>query len=246
MFRQSTKDSILSIGLHINGCEWSSSVFEVVVRVATLLAYADGARAVPTAPATATVTAGVGSPNNDEDGQTASAQAVVSDANADDDDDAEGRFDDYCVPWDAWGPRTTTVSDSSSMDWRYVLGERRATMERYTNQICIHDYNPYRIQQARASLAAKNLVVHGREDFHEQGGDEGQWNAGTFHPKVTRRIIESSMVQGGQWFQKDVTTALPHLEIVVDVPGCSAIYMEQDQILLHVGELDKVSGVVPL
>jgi hypothetical protein len=162
---------------------------------------------------------------------------VVGDANAD--DDAEGRFDDSCVPWDAWGPRTTTVSDSSPVDWIYVLGERRATIGRYAKHICIHDYNPYRIQQARAFLTAKD-----RKDFQEQDY-ERMSNGGIYHPNVTRRIIESSMVQGGQWFEKDVTTALPHLEIVVDVPGCRDIYMEQDQILLHVRSAT-VSGVVPL
>jgi hypothetical protein len=242
IFRQSTKDSIVSIELHINGCEGWSSLFEVIVRCTTLLAYADGARAVPTAPAT--VTAGAGSPIKDGDGRSASAQAVLGGVNAE--DDVEGHIDDEGVPWSVWGPRATTVSDSSDhghVDWRYVLGERRAMIGRDTDQICIHDYNPYRIRQARV---AKNLGVHGWGDSHEQGEDEGQWNRDKSHPKVTRRIIESSTIRGGQWFQEDVTTALPHLEIVVDVPWCRAFYMEQDQILLHVGDLDKVSGVVLL
>jgi hypothetical protein len=64
----------------------------------------------------------------------------VDDANAY--NDAEGGVDDG-VPWDAWGPRATTVSDDWHTDRRYVLGERRATTKSDPDRICIRDYNPY-------------------------------------------------------------------------------------------------------
>ena len=36
-------------------------------------------------------------------------------------------------------------------------------------------------------------------------------------------------------------TALPHLDVEVDVPGYREICLEQDQVLVCVGDLDKVS-----
>jgi hypothetical protein len=108
--------------------------------------------------------------------------------------------------------------------------------------MCIRDYNPYRIRQARAFMMAKGLRGHGWGDSHEEE-DEEEENAEAFHPKVTRRIIERSTIQGGECFEEDVTTELPHLETKVDVPGCRAIYLEQDKIVLRVDDLDKVSGM---
>jgi hypothetical protein len=245
MFRQSTKDSIVSVMICILGCEGESRTFEVVVRCATLLAYADGARMVPTA--TAAVAADAESWNGGGDGRSASAQAQagVGDANAD--NDAGVGTDDDSVPWDAWGPRATAVSDDEHVEWSYLLGERRATIEQGVDQICIRDYNPYRIRQAsRASMVAKGPRVsgHGLGDSHEEEEeDRGEVNADTFHPGVTGRIVESITVWGGEWFEEDVTTALPHWDIKVDVPGCRAIYMEQDQVLLRVDDIGKVSGM---
>ena len=42
----------------------------------------------------------------------------------------------------------------------------------------------------------------------------------------TRRIIEGRMLPREDLFQEDVTTALPYPENVVNVLGCTAIYME--------------------
>jgi hypothetical protein len=229
MFRQSTEDSILSIMM---GCSGRSNAFEVVVRYATLLAYADGARVVLTA--TAAVATDQELSNGDGDGQLAPVQAVMEDVNID--NDVGGGVDDG-VPWDAWGPRATTA-DEAHGGWCYVLGERRAAIEQGADQICIRDYNPYRIRRARASMVAKDLGGRGWVDPHEEEG-----NAYTFRPRVIRKITEMGEISGGDLFQGDVTTGLPYLDTVVDVPGCRAIYMEQDHILLHVDDLDQVSWI---
>jgi hypothetical protein len=126
------------------------------------------------------------------------------------------------------------VSDNTQVGERFsLLGERIATIE---HRICIRDYNPYRIRQAKASTAAKGFGRQGEED-------EGEGNADTFYLSVNRRITERSTLQGGEWFQEDVTTSLPHLVSEVDVPGCRAINMEQDKVLFRVDDLDKVSGM---
>jgi hypothetical protein len=85
---------------------------------------------------------------------------------------------------------------------------------------------------------AKDLGGHGWGNSHEEEG-----NAHTFRPRVVRKITEMSEISGGEWFQEDVIMGLPYLDIVVDVPECRAIYMEQDHILLHVDDLDKVSWI---
>jgi hypothetical protein len=241
MFRQSTKESIVSIVMQIEGCEGRLRTFEFVVRCATLLAYADAARlVVPTD--TDTVAADAESSNGDGDGRLASAQAqaqaqvVVGDVNT------EER-----VPWAAWGPRATALVDQTHVGWRYLLGERRATIEQGVHRIRIRDYNPYRIRQAKASMVAKGLGRHELGDSHEHEGedssDEGEGIVDPFHPHGIRRITESSTTRAGDWFEEDVRTALPHLDVTVDVPGCKAIYMEQDQVLLQVDDLGKVSGL---
>jgi hypothetical protein len=236
MLCRSTEDGILSIELHIEGPR--SRTFEVIVRRATLLAYADGARVVTTA--IATVAAGAETSNGDGQMTSAQVQDVVGDVNAS--NDTKGSLDDGSVPWDEWGPRATTVSDVEHLDWIDLLGEQRATIEQ-VGQIRIRDYNPYRIQQARASKVAKGLGSHGWGDSHEEEEDEGDGNVDTFHPKVTCRIVERSTIQGEEWFEEDVTTTLPHLEIDLDVPGCRGIFMDQNQVLLQVDDINKVSGL---
>jgi hypothetical protein len=183
-----------------------------------LLAYADGVSVVRTA--SASIAADAKASNRDGGGQSAvdQAQAVVGDANAD--NDAKGGIGDVGVPWDAWGPRATAASEYSHVGGRVVFGERMATIEAYPKfQICIRDYNSYGIRQARAPLVAKG---HGDGwcASRGEGQDEGE-NARTFHPKVTRRVAESSTLQGGQWFEEGVTTALPHLDVDVDLPSGS-------------------------
>jgi hypothetical protein len=237
MFHQLMKDSILKVMMYVMGCEGQSRAIDVVVRCATLLTYADGAHVVP--PATATVASDAESSDGDGDGRSASA-----------DNDAKGGTGDDGVPWDAWGPRATAMSDRE-YDWEiwsHLLGERMSTIENIFGQfeprISIRDYNPYRIRQARASMMAKGPAGHGGEDSHgEEEGDEGEGIAHTLHPKGTRRIIESSTIRGGDCFQEDITTALAHLDVEVDVPGCTAIFMEQNQVLFHLEDADEVSGM---
>ena len=226
IFRQSAKDSIVSVVMHIDGCGGQRRTFEFVVRCNTLLAYADAARLAPT------VTVATDAKSSDGDATQAQAQAVV---------DAEGS-----VPWAAWGPRVTAVSDQTHVGWRYLLGERRTTIEEGVHRIRIRDYNPYRIGQAKASMVAKGLGRHELGDSHEQHegedwSDEVEGIVDPFHPHGTRRITESSTTRAGDWFEQDVRTALPYLDVEVDVPGCREIYMEQDQILIRVDDLDKVS-----
>ena len=227
MFRQSTRDSIVSVVMEIVGCEGRLRTFEVVVRCATLLAYADAAAAAA---------ARMPESSNGESAQAQDVDVVVG--------DAEG------VRWEAWGPRATAMSDHTHVGWRYMLGERGATIEHDEHQIRIRDYNPYRIRQAKASLVTKGPGGHhaghglGEEDSHEE---DGKGNADRAHPDGTRRITEgSTTVLGGEWFEQDVSTALPHLDTVVDVPGCTAIYMEQDEIMLPVDDLGQVSGMMCL
>ena len=193
IFRQSMKDSVVSvvIGLDVRGAHLRH--FEVIVRCGTLLSYADGVHVVPPA-------------------------SVVGDVDA-----KEGNEGDV-VPWDAWGPRATifTALNATPVGWRNVFGERMATIEK-GGRIRIRDYNSYRIRQARDS----NVGL-------DQNG--------------TRRIVEGSTTKRGVWFEEDVTTMLPYLEIVVDALGCKVyrdIYLEQDEILLRVDDLqaDEVSGM---
>jgi len=193
IFRQSARDSVVSVVMGIVGCEGRLRNFEVVVRCDTLLSFADGVHAVPTA-------------------------AVVGDVNPKEDDE------NGVALWDAWGPRATSVTalGSTPVGWRNLFGERRATIEK-GGQIRIRDYNSYRIRRARNS----NVVL-------DQNG--------------TCRIVESSTIRGREWFEEDVTTVLPYLDIVVDVPGCKGcreIYLEQDEVLLRVNDLpvDRVSRV---
>jgi hypothetical protein len=237
MFRQSTKDSIVSVVMHIDGCEGRlPKTFEFVVRCATLLAYADAARGVVLTP---TVAADAESSDGDADGRSASASAQAQVAVGDDVNGEGG------VPWAAWGPRATALSDQTHVRWRYLLGERRATIEQGAHRIRIRDYNPYRIRQAKASMVAKGLGRHEWRDSHEHEGedssDEGERIVDPFHPRGTRRITEGSTTRAGDWFEEDVRTALPHLDVTVDVPGCREIYMEQDQVMLRMDNLDKVS-----
>jgi len=94
-------------------------------------------------------------------------------------------------------------------------------------------------------MVAKGPGGHGWGDSEEEEeDDEGEGKADTWLPKGARRITESSTIRGGEWFEEDVTTALPYLEIEVDVPRCRTIYMEQDQVLFRVDDLDKVSAAV--
>ena len=145
------------------------------------------------------------------------------------------------VPWGAWGPHATTVSDNTDPRWQDFFGERRATVrqEDDSDQIFIRDYNPYRIRQARSSMEG----LTGRSCHSGDSRREGEGDADTSHRKDTRRIIESSTISRGEWFQEDITTALPYVETVVDLPGCRAIHMDQNHVLLYMDDLNQVSRV---
>lgn len=196
-FRQSTRDSIVSVVMQITGSgkRRVPRMFDLVVRCATLLAHAGAAQ-------------------------------------ADGGDDA--------VPWAEWGPRWTSMSDHTSFEWNDLLGERRATVDPHNHEIRIYDYNAYRIRQARKS----GLAVGGEEGGTGGGGELERRRTGDSDLEVeggnesrqggSRRITESSTIRGGEWFREDVSTALPHLDTMIYKPGCTAIYMEQDQLLLHV------------
>jgi hypothetical protein len=64
--------------------------------------------------------------------------------------------------------------------------------------------------------------------WRRRGGDshESEGDADTFYQEDTCKTIKSRMVPREDLFQEDVTTAPPYLENVMDVPGCTAIYME--------------------
>ena len=210
-FRQSTRDSIVSVVMQITGSgkRRVPRMFDLVVRCATLLAHAGAAQA-----------AAEDKDNNDDGGDA--------------------------VPWAEWGPRSTSMSDHTSFEWNDLLGERRATVDPHNHEIRIYDYNPYRIRQARKS----GLAVGGEEkggggelerrrtgdsDLEVEGGNESRQGG-------SRRITESSTIRGGEWFREEVWTGLPHLDTKIYKRGCTAIYMEQDQLLLHVEDyLDDVS-----
>jgi hypothetical protein len=114
VFRQSTKDCIISVVMQIEGCEWLQAV-EFVVRCDTLPAYVDTAARVVVVP-TAGVAVDAGSSIGDGDSRSASAQAqvVVGDG------DVNAVRD---VPCAAWGPQATTLSNQMHVGWRYLCDE---------------------------------------------------------------------------------------------------------------------------
>jgi len=219
-FRQSTRDSIVSVVIQIKGSKSRARIFDVVVRCSTLLSHAAAAASAIVEP----------SPSNGQQREGAESDAS----------------DNIGVTWAAWGPRATSISDHTSFEWNDLLGERRATVDQSGHRIRIYDYNPYRIREARTSGLRKghNGQVGGEGGRPTGNSDEGEgWEGGNrAHPNGTRRITETSTIRGGEWFRDDVCTALPHLDTVIYKPGCRAIYMEQDQLLLHVDELDDVSA----
>ena len=219
-FRQSTRDSIVSVVMQITGSsERQPRMFDLVVRCATLLAHAEADR----------------SPSS-------------LDANEQLDADADGGGGG-AVPWAEWGPRSTSMSDHTFFEWNDLLGERRATVDHRGDRVRIHDYNPYRIRQARKLGMAKGHYgcggggggLEGRRvdsDLEVEGGNESRRSG-------SRRITERSTIESGEWFREDVWTALPHLDMMIYKPGCRAIYMEQDQLLLHVDDyLNDVSVLI--
>jgi len=64
IFRQSTRDSVISVVMEVRGWDGSMCNFEVVVRCDTLHSYADGVHVVPTAAAVGDVIAKEGNENS--------------------------------------------------------------------------------------------------------------------------------------------------------------------------------------
>ncbi len=208
-FHQSTRDRIIDIMLWIRGCEGGDHTFEIVVRCATLLDYADGHGGTSIAR------------NGDDDGRSA-LSPLVGDVST------EGGNNDGAMLWDRWGPQATAMFENPMVLDKKLSGERKATMEQ-DDQIHIQDYNPYRIRQARASMKS----LRRRGDSREREGSTDT--------VIRSRVIESNTIRAGEWFEEDVTTELPYLETVVNVPGCTAFHMEHDQVLLRVDDLNRVS-----
>src|SRR5258708_2219437 len=203
-FHQSTRDRIISIMLWIQGCEGGDHTFEIIVRCATLLDYADGHGGTSMAR------------NGDDDGQSASSPLVG-------DVSTEGGNDDGAVLWDRWGPQATAMFENPSVLENILSGERRAVMER-DDQIRIQDCNPYRIRQA----------------LRRRGGDAHE-KEGRADTVTQTRVVESNTIRAGEWFEEDVTTELPYLETVLNMPGCRTFYLKQNEVLLSVDDLNKVS-----
>src|SRR5258708_3272769 len=203
-FPQSTRDRIIDIMLWIRGCEGGDHTFEIVVRCATLLDYADGHGGTSIAR------------NGDDDGRSA-LSPLVGDVST------EGGNDDGAVLWDRWGPQATAMFENPSVLENILSGERRAVMER-DDQIRIQDCNPYRIRQA----------------LRRRGGDAHE-KEGRADTVTQTRVVESNTIRAGEWFEEDVTTELPYLETVLNMPGCRTFYLKQNEVLLSVDDLNKVS-----
>jgi hypothetical protein len=207
---------MVSVVMEITGSKRGQRMFDLVVRCATLLAYAEADRSSSPSPLNA----------------NANEQQVDADGGA--------------IPWAEWGPRSTSMSDHRVFEWNDLLGERRATVDHGGDRVRIHDYNPYRIRQARKSGLAKGHHgggggLEGRRvdsDLDVEEGNESRRSG-------SRRITERNRIERGEWFREDVWTALPHLDMMIYKPGCRAIYMEQDQLLLHVDDyLNDVSVLI--
>src|SRR5216684_2732761 len=201
IFRPSTRDRVVNFLIEIMWCDLLWCSFDFVVRCDTLLSYADLVHVAPTV-----------------------SVVSVGDDNANAEEDNENNL----VLWDAWGPRATSIesSDGRHVRWRNCFAEQRVTIEEAQEDdlIRIHDYNSYRIRQARDSNVGLS-----------QNG--------------THRIFGRREIQGGEWFEKSVTTELPYLDIVVNVQGCmqcTEIYLEQDEVLLmaeYPPPMQYVSGI---
>ncbi|KAI0271301.1 hypothetical protein BC834DRAFT_435730 [Gloeopeniophorella convolvens] len=127
------------------------------------------------------------------------------------------------VPWAEWGPLRTRMTDHLAVVWNDLLGERRAMVcepEGSRPTIRIQDFNAHRVREARMRK--------------EKGADDACTSPGASeadnHTEVVTGISEFA---AGEWFCEDVKTSLPYVDTWVKKPGCKAIYMEQDQLLVQ-------------
>ena len=234
-FRPSMRDSIVSVVFY---CFTSQEcTYEVVVRRSALLAHAAAAELMP-----------------------------------------RSEFG-FHVPWAKWGPCATSIERRTYFELKAWLGERSAVVhtEYGLSQICINDYNPYRIRQV-AGAAVFTLTQtkplqggeqsvdadadeddddDGEEDCHDDGqenkddggedaddgdnegdSDDGEDSVGEDDNAPFRqvggqdcRIIETNTMR--RVFRNKVSTALPRMEVIINMPGCREIYMQQDLLLLR-------------
>jgi hypothetical protein len=141
------------------------------------------------------------------------------------------------VPWAEWGPHTTSMSDHTHIGWNDLLGERRAMIDASGLRMRIRDYNPYRIW--KASLPARRRQGGGESD-PDLDADQDE----VFRRRPTPRMVnKTSSIRAAEWFEDDVVTALPYVDVVVYIPGCRAIHMQQDQLLLHVDDVSSSVSV---
>jgi hypothetical protein len=89
-----------------------------------------------------------------------------------------------------------------------------------------------------ASSLAQTKPHHGGEqtgdvDTREDGHDDMYHSKGGYNGRFT----ETSAISARGFFQDNVFTALPHVDVTVAVPGCKEIYMQQDQLLLRMAEM---------
>jgi hypothetical protein len=207
-FRLSKWDSIVSVMIQVTGKEGRVRIYDMVVRCATLFAQATAAAAA--------------------EGRTSPSSNG-------------GRV----VPWAEWGPQATCMTDRSHVGWNDLLGELRVMIDASGLRIRISDYNPYRIRQAAVAAAAASAASsmptkrhHGgrrtRGAYVDQESDDDKHRKPNRYPRI---INKTSTIQAGEWFQDDVVTTLPYMDVVVYIPGCRAIHMQQDQLLLHVDDV---------
>jgi hypothetical protein len=149
---------------------------------------------------------------------------------------------DRVVPWVEWGPQTTSMSDHTHIGWNDLLGERRAMIDASGLRMRIRDYNSYRIWQAGRPVTSSLLPRRRQGGGESPDPDLDADQDDAFRRRPTPRIVnKTSSIRAGEWFEDDVVTALPYVDVVVYIPGCRAIHMQQDQLLLHV---DDVSSFV--
>jgi hypothetical protein len=149
------------------------------------------------------------------------------------------------VPWAEWGPQTTSMSDHTHIGWNDLLGERRAMIDASGLRMRIRDYNPYRIWQASrpvepSSVPARRRPGEGESPDPDLGTDQDD---GFRRRRSPRMINKTSSIRAGEWFEDEVVTALPYVDVVVYIPGCRAIHMQQDQLLLHVDDVSSFVSV---
>jgi hypothetical protein len=258
-FRHSTRDSIVSVVMQITGKWREVHIFDLVVRSATLLAHA------------AADVESSSSNGGDGGGQEERpARADAKDKNGDEDEDdvnvvpwaswgpRETSMSDHTsFEWnDLLGERRATVDLRGRRIRIYDYNPYRIRQARTSGLARVHQHHHVgsdremgRPQQRQAGDSDKEEEEEEKEEEREKEKEkekekeqeQEQEQEQVSHRNGSRRITETSTIKGGQWFQDDVSTALPHLDTVIYELGCRGIYMEQGLLLLHVDDMYNVS-----